>query len=130
VPREYLNRVPYTFTREYPVHCPGLARRAQRRARARLRRGSSIGLRALWDVLRAEGIAFEPAASGARLFPAHALECAATPRKPGAAPPSASAGGAVFPLVHLPGAFGIFIAVVPTTDECMRLKQRFLELRL
>ena len=87
-------------------------------------------MRALWDVLRAEGIAFAPAASDARLFLAHALECAATPLKPGAARPSASAGGGVFPLVHLPGAFGMFIAVAPTTDECMRLKQRFLELRL
>ena len=113
-----------------PVHRPVLAQRAQRPARARLRRGSSIGVRALWDVLRAEGIAFEPAASDARLFLAHALECAATPLKPGAARPSASAGGGVFPLVHLPGAFGMFIAVAPTTDECMRLKQRFLELRL
>jgi hypothetical protein len=64
---------------------------------------------------------------------ARVLECPVTPlpaARSGSDVPSAPASAGLFPLVHLPGAFGMFIAVGPTTDECMRLKKRFLDLRL
>jgi hypothetical protein len=66
-----------------------------------------------WDILKAEGIDFIPL----------------TKATEGSEDPRIGVFG-VFPLVHLPGNFGSYIALAETRDECLKLKNRFLDLNL
>lgn len=66
-----------------------------------------------WEVLKAEGIEFIPI----------------TKATEGSEDPRVGMTG-VFPLVHLPGNFGSYVAFAETRDECLKLKNRFLDLNL